>query len=72
MTALAIFAALGPLGGPAAAIAGARARLAGLAQAAGAAVALGCALALLVLLDGQRRWPAGTASCTSTRSAGSS
>src|SRR6204780_4690368 len=52
MTALAILAVLGPLGGPTAAIAGARARLAGLAQAAGAAVALGCALALLVLLDG--------------------
>ena len=53
MTALAIFAALGPLSGSVAALAGARARLAGLAEAGGAAVALGCSLALLVLLDGR-------------------
>jgi hydrogenase-4 component F len=52
MTILAIFIALGPLTGPAAAIAGARARLAGVAQAAGALVAFGCALALLAELDG--------------------
>jgi hydrogenase-4 component F len=52
MSALAILIALGPLTGPAAAIAGARARLAGLAQAAGALVAFGCALALLAELDG--------------------
>jgi hydrogenase-4 component F len=50
MTVLAILVALGPLSGSAAAIAGVRARLAGLAQAAGAAVALGCSLALLALL----------------------
>ena len=53
MTALAILVALGPLTGPAAALAGARARLAGAAQAAGAAIALGCSLALLVMLDGR-------------------
>jgi hydrogenase-4 component F len=53
MTALAILVVLGPLAGPAAAIAGARARLAGLAQAGGAAMALGCALALLTMLDGR-------------------
>ena len=53
MTALAILAALGPLTGPAAAIAGARARLAGIAQAAGAAIAFGCSLALLVTLGGR-------------------
>ena len=53
MTALAILIALGPLTGPAAAIAGARARLAAAAQAAGAAIALGCSLALLVMLDGR-------------------
>ena len=52
MSALAILIALGPLTGPAAALAGARARLAGLAQAAGALVAFGCALALLVELNG--------------------
>jgi hydrogenase-4 component F len=52
MTILAVVIALGPLTGPAAAIAGARARLAGLAQAAGALVAFGCALALLAGLDG--------------------
>jgi hydrogenase-4 component F len=52
MIVLAILAALSPLTGPAAAIAGARARLAGVAQAAGAAVALGCSLTLLVTLDG--------------------
>jgi hydrogenase-4 component F len=52
MSALAILIALGPLTGLAAALAGARARLAGLAQAAGALVAFGCALALLVELDG--------------------
>ena len=51
MTALAILIVLSPLTGPAAALAGARARLAGAAQAAGAAVALGCSLALLVTLD---------------------
>jgi hydrogenase-4 component F len=54
MSALAILIALGPLTGLAAALAGARARLAGLAQAAGALVAFGCALALLVELDGHR------------------
>jgi hydrogenase-4 component F len=53
MTALAILIALGPLTGPAAAMAGARARLAGIAQAAGALVAFGCALALLAELDGR-------------------
>ena len=52
MTALAILVVLAPLAGPAAAIAGARAWLAGLAQAAGAVVAFGCALALLAELDG--------------------
>ena len=52
MTALAILIVLSPLTGPAAAIAGARARLAGVAQAAGAAIALGCSLAMLVTLDG--------------------
>ena len=52
MSALAILIALGPLTGLAAALAGARARLAGLAQAAGALVAFGCALALLVELNG--------------------
>ncbi len=52
MTALAILIVLGPLTGPAAAIAGARTRLAGLAQAAGAAVAFGCSLALLAAVDG--------------------
>jgi hydrogenase-4 component F len=52
MTALAILIALSPLAGSAAALAGARARWAGLAQAAGAAVALGCSVALLVTLDG--------------------
>ena len=51
MTALAILIVLAPLAGPAAALAGARARLAALAQAAGAAVALGCAAALLAALD---------------------
>jgi len=59
MTALAILITLGPLTGPAAALAGARARLAGVAQAAGAAVAFGCSLALLAVLDGGRplyRW----------------
>jgi hydrogenase-4 component F len=53
MTALAILIALGPLSGSAAALAGARARLAGLAQTAGAGVSFGCSLALLVLLDGR-------------------
>jgi len=52
MTALAILIVLAPLAGPAAALAGARARLAALSQAAGAAVALGCAVALLARLDG--------------------
>jgi hydrogenase-4 component F len=52
MTALAILVALGPLAGPAAAIAGARARLAGLAQAVGAVIAFGCALAVLAELEG--------------------
>ena len=72
MTALAILIALGPLTGPTAAIAGARARLAGIAQAAGAVIAFGCSLALLVMLDGRAPLVAGTASCTWTRSAGSS
>jgi hydrogenase-4 component F len=53
MTALAILVALAPLSGSAAGLAGARARVAGVAQAAGAAVAFGCSLALLVLLDGR-------------------
>ena len=53
MTALAILVVLGPLSGPTAAIAGARARLAGLVQAGGAVLAFGCSLALLVLLDGR-------------------
>jgi len=53
MTALAILVALGPLAGPAAAMSGARARLAGVAQAGGAAVALGCSLALLVGIEGR-------------------
>jgi len=52
MTALAILIALCPLTGPAAAMAGARARVAGIAQAAGAAIAFGCSLALLAVLDG--------------------
>jgi hydrogenase-4 component F len=53
MTALAVLIVVCPLAGPAAALAGARARLAGIAQTAGAAAALGCALALLVTLDGR-------------------
>jgi hydrogenase-4 component F len=53
MTALAILVVLGPLAGSAAAIAGGRARLAGLAQAGGAAVALGCSLALLAEIEGR-------------------
>jgi hydrogenase-4 component F len=52
MTALAIVIALAPLAGPAAALAGARARSAGAVQAIGAAAALGCAIALLVQLNG--------------------
>lgn len=52
MTVLAIVIALAPLAGPAAALAGARARPTGVAQAAGAAVALGCSIALLALLNG--------------------
>jgi hydrogenase-4 component F len=51
MTALALLAALTPLTGLVAALAGARARVAGAAQAVGAAVALGCAIALLVFLS---------------------
>jgi hydrogenase-4 component F len=54
MIALAILAALGPLAGSAAAIAGARARLAGLAQAAGALISLGCSIALLAEVNGGR------------------
>jgi len=53
MTALAIVIALAPLAGSAAALAGMRARQAGMAQAAGAAAALGCAIALLTRLDGR-------------------
>jgi hydrogenase-4 component F len=53
MTALAILVALAPLSGSAAGLAGAQARVAGVAQTTGAAVALGCSLALLVLLDGR-------------------
>ena len=53
MTALAILVVLGPLAGSAAALAGARARLAGLAQAAGAVVAFGCSLALLASIEGR-------------------
>jgi hydrogenase-4 component F len=52
MIALPILIALSPLAGVAAALAGARARLAGIAQAGGALTALGCSLALLVLLNG--------------------
>jgi hydrogenase-4 component F len=52
MTALAILIVLAPLAGPAAALAGARARLAAIVQSAGAAVALGCAVALLTRLNG--------------------
>ncbi|HEY7262337.1 MAG TPA: proton-conducting transporter membrane subunit [Trebonia sp.] len=52
MTALAVLIALAPLAGPAAALAGARARLAALAQTVGAAVALGCSIALVTLLNG--------------------
>jgi hydrogenase-4 component F len=52
MTALAILVALSPLTGPVAALSGARARVAGIAQAAGAATAFGCSLALLAMLDG--------------------
>jgi len=51
MMALAILTALTPLAGLAAALAGARARVIGTAQAAGAAAALGCAIALLVTLS---------------------
>lgn len=54
MTALAIVIALGPLAGPAAALAGARARLSALTLSAGAAAALACAIALLASLDGGR------------------
>lgn len=54
MTALAIVIALGPLAGPAAALAGARARLAAVTLSAGAAASLACAVALLVALDGGR------------------
>jgi hydrogenase-4 component F len=54
MTALAILVALGPLGGSAAALAGARARLAGLAQAAGALISFGCSIALLAGVNGGR------------------
>ncbi len=53
MTALAIVVVVCPLAGPAAALAGARAGLAGIVQAAGAAAALGCAVALLIALDGR-------------------
>jgi hydrogenase-4 component F len=59
MTALAILVAVSPLTGLAAGLAGARARLAGLAQAAGALVAFGCAVALVAGLGGGRplqRW----------------
>jgi hydrogenase-4 component F len=51
MTALAFLAALLPLTGLVAALAGARARVAGAAQATGAAAALGCAVTLLVTLS---------------------
>ena len=54
MTALAIVIALGPLAGPAAALAGARARLSASRLSAGAAASLGCAIALLASLDGGR------------------
>jgi hydrogenase-4 component F len=53
MTALAVLIALAPLAGPAAALAGARARLSALVQSAGAAVALGCSIALLTHLSGR-------------------
>ncbi len=54
MTALAIVIALGPLAGPAAALAGARARLSAVTLSAGAAASLACAIALLASLDGGR------------------
>ena len=50
MIALVVLTVLGPLAGPLAAAVGARARMAGIAEAAGAAVALGCAIALLARL----------------------
>ena len=50
MTALVFLTILGPLAGPLAAVAGARARIAGLIQAAGATLAMGCAVALLTML----------------------
>jgi hydrogenase-4 component F len=52
MTALAFLVVLAPLAGAAAALTGARARVAGAALAAGAAVGFGCSLALLAMLDG--------------------
>jgi hydrogenase-4 component F len=54
MTSLAIVIALGPLAGPAAALAGARARLSALTMSAGAAASLACAIALLVTLGAGR------------------
>jgi hydrogenase-4 component F len=54
MIVLAILTVLAPLAGPAAALAGARARCAGLVQATGATAALGCSIALLTLLNGGR------------------
>jgi hydrogenase-4 component F len=54
MTALAIVVVLAPLAGAAAALTGARARVAGIALAAGAAIGFGCSLALLAMLDGGR------------------
>ncbi len=50
MTALVLLTVLGPLAGPLGAIGGARARVAGVAQAAGGALAVGCAIALLTVL----------------------
>ncbi len=72
MTALAILVALGPLTGPIAALAGARARVAGISQAAGAAIAFGCSLALLAVLDGGPPLLEWDGFCTWTPSTGSS
>ena len=74
MTALAILIALGPLAGPPAALGG-RAGPAGRHRPGGrgARWPLGCSLALLAMLDGGAAAARpGTASCTWTRSAGSS
>ncbi|HTR94904.1 MAG TPA: proton-conducting transporter membrane subunit [Trebonia sp.] len=54
MTALAVIIVLAPLAGPAAALAGVRARPAAFVQAAGAAAALGCSVAMLASLNSGR------------------